>query len=97
MPVHFNDEGINSHGLAIAAGRVPPSASGYRELLAVLPGLHAAVLRLLQQLLRAGGGSLRLLYASMMRLVSDLLRRIAAAGPSTFSLTSWLVRVEVSF
>lgn len=63
----------------------------------MLPRLHAAVLQLLQQLLRAGGGSLRPLYASLMRLVSDLLRRIAAAGPSTFSLTSWLVRVEVSF
>ncbi|KAK9818712.1 hypothetical protein WJX74_000739 [Apatococcus lobatus] len=76
-------------------GRVPPSASGYRELLMVLPGLHSAVLQLLQQLLKACGGSLRPLYASLMRLVSDLLRRIAAAGPSAFSLTSWLVRVEV--
>ncbi|KAK9862775.1 hypothetical protein WJX84_000711 [Apatococcus fuscideae] len=76
-------------------GRVPPSASGYRQLLGALPGLHVAALQLLQQLLKAGGGTLRPLHASLSRLVSDLLRRVAAAGPATFSLTSWLVRVEV--
>ena len=80
----------------MSAGRVPPSASGYRQLLGALSGLHVAALQLLQQLLKASGGTLRPLYASLSRLVSDLLRRVAAAGPATFSLTSWLVRVEVS-
>ncbi len=80
----------------ICAGRVPPSSSGYRHLLTALPGLHTAALQLLQQLLKAGGGTLRPLYASLTRLVADLLRRFAAAGSATFSLSSWLVRAEVT-
>ncbi|CAL8470253.1 g9795 [Coccomyxa elongata] len=79
----------------LQAGRASPSAAAYMELLAVLPGMHAAAAKLLQLLLEVGGGALLPLHKSVTRLLADCLRRLAADPPLFLATSSWLVRREV--
>ena len=79
----------------VAAGRASPSAAAYTELLAVLPGMHAAAAKLLQLLLQVAGGVLVPQHKGVTRLLADLLRRLAADPPSFLTTSSWLVRREV--
>ncbi|KAK9809218.1 hypothetical protein WJX72_011546 [[Myrmecia] bisecta] len=78
-----------------STGRQPPSASAYLELCGQLPELHATALELLITLLRAGRGALTPLFASMCRLMGDLMRRIAAGGTASFTTIAWTVRQGV--
>ncbi len=87
--------GIEYQELSVSAGRASPSAAGYTELLAVLPGMHAAAAKLLQLLLHVGGGALVPQHKGITRLLADLLRRLAAEPPSFLATSSWLVRREV--
>ncbi|KAK9915726.1 hypothetical protein WJX75_003282 [Coccomyxa subellipsoidea] len=79
----------------VRAGRASPSATAYTELLAVLPGMHAAAAKLLQLLLQIGGGVLVPQHKGVTRLLADLLRRLAADPLSFLATSSWLVRREV--
>ena len=81
-------------GMSIA-GKVAPSSSAYHGLIAALPSLHAAALKLLQIWLRAGRTALTPFFASAARLMCDLLSRISAQNLSAH--LSRQIQQEVSY
>jgi hypothetical protein len=84
-------KGVFSH-----AGRAPASTSAYMEMLKMLPGLHAAALKLMRVLIQAGGHSLKPLHKGLGRLLGTQLRRLATdSAMPTVAAPSWLVRGEV--
>ena len=81
--------------LLCISGQVPPSASAYLTLSAAVPALHSCALGLLQTLLWTGQGSLLLHYAPMARMLSNLLRQIAAAPALDPAPAAALLRQQV--
>ena len=83
--------------ICISAGHVPPSASAYLVLLAALPALHTCALQLLQTLLWAGQGALLLHHVSMAKLLSTLLRQVAASAASDSAPAALQFRQQVTY
>ena len=78
-------------------GQAPPSASAYLTLSAALPVLQSCALGLVQTLLWTGQGSLLLHYAPMARMMSNLLRKIAAAPDLDPAPAATLLRQQVGY
>lgn len=76
-------------------GQAPPSASAYLALSAALPALHSCALGLVQTLLWTGQGSLLLHSAPMARMMSNVLRQIAAAPALDPAPAPTLLRQQV--
>jgi hypothetical protein len=74
-------------GRVVASGRVPPSATLWAELQAMLPALHAAALLLLRLVCRAARGQLLPLHGLLAGLLAQQLRAVRLGGPGAL-LTS---------
>ena len=75
---------------------MPPSASAYLVLLAALPALHTCALQLMQTLLWAGQAALLLHHTSMARLLSSLLRQVAASAAVNSAPAALQLRQQVT-
>ena len=75
---------------------MPPSASAYLVLLAALPALHTCALQLMQTLLWAGQAALLLHHTSMARLLSSLLRQVAASAAVDSAPAALQLRQQVT-
>ncbi len=75
---------------------MPPSASAYLVLLAGLPALHTCALQLMQTLLWAGQAALLLHHTSMARLLSSLLRQVAASAAVDSAPAALQLRQQVT-
>lgn len=70
-------------GRVVASGRVPPSASLWAELQAMLPALHTAALLLVQLLCRAARGQLLTLHGLITSTLAQQLRALRLGAPGS--------------
>ncbi len=75
---------------------MPPSASAYLVLLAALPALHTCALQLMQTLLWAGQAAVLLHHTSMARLLTSLLRQVAASAAVDSAPAALQLRQQVT-